>query len=184
MIFDENAKQCHSSTSGLAYIGIVAAAADDPTDDFNYYVELFTNKYNLKASQIYRVPVDLTQPQQAYNMTVVEKIKRLTGIYFAGGDQERIEQTFFDKNHKMTPVLAAIKSQYESDKLVVAGSSAGTTIQQVTPMIDGGLSYQGLTNGVFDHLDKALPDNVGFQWLSQLTARHLSFHFNFLLCFR
>jgi cyanophycinase len=98
----------------------------------------------------------------AYDDNVVEEIRKLTGIFFTGGDQERIESTYFDLHHHPTPVLSAIAEQYEKDLLVVAGSSAGTTIQQSTPMVSGGLSYQALVNGAYDHIDDENLDNLSY----------------------
>jgi cyanophycinase len=80
---------------------------------------------------------------------IVNKIKSRNAFIFGGGDQSLITQAFFRENaktgdRKETKVFKALKEQYENGA-VVAGTSAGTTVQTSSPMITEGESYEALT---------------------------------------
>ena len=148
------------------YIGIVKAASS-LNDTFQFYSNLLINTYNVKLENLYDVPIDTNHTSNAEDPKVAEEIKKLTGIFFVGGDQENIVECFFRKGGKgtgreKTIVFSAIESQYNSGSLVVSGSSAGTTIQQGANMVSGGESYNGLTTGVFDFIDDHNEDNVSY----------------------
>jgi len=52
--------------------------------------------------------------------------------------------------------------KFQEKKLTVGGSSAGTDILQVTPMITGGESYPALVYGSYDYIDDRYPDNLTY----------------------
>jgi cyanophycinase-like exopeptidase len=107
------------------YIGIVKAAST-LNDTFEFYSNLLITKYHVSLENLYDVPVDLNHTAKADDATVAEEVKKLTGIFFAGGDQERLEQSFFRGGSKGSPrektlVFSVIESQYNAGLLVVAG---------------------------------------------------------------
>lgn len=65
----------------------------------------------------------------------------------------RLIQLFYDQKYNETPLFTAIRKAFESNNMVVAGSSAGTAIQQLAPMVTGGESYYGLRYGAQETLD-------------------------------
>ncbi len=71
----------------------------------------------------------------ARDPALVARVRAATGVYFAGGAQERITEALFDEAGKPTPVLAAIWEVYQSGG-VVAGSSAGAAIMSTTMFRD------------------------------------------------
>lgn len=155
-----------SSSSSEPHIGIItaASAADESESNGKIYVQVFQNTY--KFQNVEWIPIDLNHPLNAYDSSIVEKVASLTGVFFGGGDQDRLLQLFF--NNKTTPwadtpVLAKIRERYEAGLLAVAGSSAGTTIQQGTPMVCGGESYDALVNGLHDYRDPDHPDDLSYE---------------------
>lgn len=71
----------------------------------------------------------------AKDPALVAKVRAATGVYFAGGAQERITQALYDDAGQPTPVLAAIWEVYRGGG-VVAGSSAGAAVMSTTMFRD------------------------------------------------
>ena len=71
----------------------------------------------------------------ARDPALVAKVKAATGVYFAGGAQERITQALLDDAGQPTPVLAAVWEVYRAGG-VVAGSSAGAAVMSTTMFRD------------------------------------------------
>jgi len=125
-----------------------------------YYSALFQSY----GAETYSVPVDTTQdafdgdaygPDNADSRTVADNVRLSTGVFFGGGDQTDYVRTLLDcrsaKNDayrtcRPTRVLDAVGSVLAEDG-VVAGVSAGTTIQQGADMVTGGESYEGWRDG-------------------------------------
>ncbi|GAA2031072.1 hypothetical protein GCM10009819_13640 [Agromyces tropicus] len=123
-----------------------------------YYSELF-QQY---GAETYAVPVDTAddyagdeyRPDRATDPGVVAEIGRATGVFFGGGDQMRYVRTLQDcepapleafESCADTPVLSALRAA--ADRGVVAGVSAGLTIQQGADMVTGGESYEAWRDG-------------------------------------
>ncbi|NJN85519.1 MAG: cyanophycinase [Leptolyngbyaceae cyanobacterium SL_7_1] len=71
-----------------------------------------------------------------------------TGFVFGGGDQSRITDCFFDQDpiagtRTNSLVFDALEAAYQGGA-VVAGTSAGTTVQAAEPMITEGQTYEAL----------------------------------------
>ncbi len=88
---------------------------------------------------------------------LVARVRAATGIYFAGGAQERITAALLDSAGMRTPVLDAIWQVYRAGG-VVAGSSAGAAIMSTTMFRDAQDVLQvlkfGLREGV--EIDRGL----------------------------
>jgi cyanophycinase len=142
-----------------------AAEASDP--DLNnaaanglYYTELF----HRFGADTYAVPVDTSQdafegdaygPDNADSGAVAEAVRRSTGVFFGGGDQTDYVRSLMRcrpatdeayRSCRSTRVLTAVASVLRADG-VVAGVSAGTTIQQGADMVTGGESYEAWRDG-------------------------------------
>lgn len=89
--------------------------------------------------------------QQEDSKKLIKKLEGYTGFIFGGGDQSLITECFFDQDPKTgdwveTPIFKALKQRYE-DGAIVAGTSAGTTVQTSLPMITEGESYETIVDG-------------------------------------
>lgn len=125
-----------------------------------YYSALFERF----GADTYPVPVDTTQdafegdaygPANADSRAVADAVRSSTGVFFGGGDQTDYVRSLMrcrpaaDEAYRScrdTRVLSAVASVLRADG-VVAGVSAGTTIQQGADMVTGGESYEGWRDG-------------------------------------
>lgn len=157
---------------GRARIAIVSAAAStartpgdaaDPAKNNAaanglYYSALFESY----GAETYAVPLDTRvdfagdpyTPAAAFDTEVSAQIAASTGVFFGGGDQMRYVRTLFEcadaeleafTDCTDTPAMSAIRSV--AARGVVAGVSAGLTIQQGADMITGGESYESWRDG-------------------------------------
>ena len=125
-----------------------------------YYAELF-GRY---GAETYVVPIDEAVdfdgdpyvPGNADRADVADQVRQSTGVFLGGGDQMRYVRTLLDcsgapvdeayRRCADTPVLGAVRDVLGADG-VVAGVSAGLTIQQGADMVTGGESYQAWRDG-------------------------------------
>ncbi len=154
----------------IAIITAAASPAKNPGkgrhDRFNnaqangvYYSGLFAQY----GADTYAVPIDERidwkkdpyVPANADDPDVAARVAKADGVFFGGGDQMRYVRTLMDcapaedeafTTCNDTPVLAAVREVLNKGG-VVAGVSAGTTIQQGADMVTGGESYQGWRDG-------------------------------------
>lgn len=158
-----------------ARIAVVTAAsvpaaspteASDPTQSNAaanglYYADLFA-RY---GADTYLVPIDIETnyagdpyvPGNADSTTVADQVRASTGVFFSGGDQSRYVQTLLDcapapgdafTDCADTAVLAAVRAVLDAGG-VVAGSSAGLTIQNGSDMVTAGESYESWRYGAY-----------------------------------
>ncbi|KJL45450.1 cyanophycinase [Microbacterium trichothecenolyticum] len=123
-----------------------------------YYSGLFQSF----GAETYSVPIDEAvdyagdgyTPARALDTGVAAEIAASTGVFFGGGDQMRYARTLFEcadaeleafSDCADTPAMTAIRSV--AARGVVAGVSAGLTIQQGADMVTGGESYQAWRDG-------------------------------------
>jgi len=92
--------------------------------------------------------------QTAFDAANVAEIRRGTAAYFVGGDQERIPLALRKPDGSDTPALAALKELFARGG-VIAGSSAGASMQSQTMIAAAGLRDGGLDEGM-DTLDFGL----------------------------
>lgn len=154
----------------IAIITAAASPAKNPGkgrhDRFNnaqangiYYGDLFQRH----GADTYAVPIDERVdwkkdpyvPESADSAEVAAAVAAADGVFFGGGDQMRYVRTLLDCQPEPneafttcedTPVLMAVRTVLAKGG-VVAGVSAGTTIQQGPDMVTGGESYQGWRDG-------------------------------------
>jgi cyanophycinase-like exopeptidase len=69
------------------------------------------------------------------------------GMFFAGGDQWRHRQAFFDTDDRPNRWLTSLRAAHASGELVVGGTSAGTAVQGGAAMLSNGTSAQALRDG-------------------------------------
>jgi cyanophycinase-like exopeptidase len=81
--------------------------------------------------------------------------ERVQGVFFAGGDQWRHRQAFFDGHDRPNAWLVAMLREHEAGSLVVGGTSAGTAVQSGVAMVSNGTSAEALVSGALARLPMA-----------------------------
>ncbi len=74
------------------------------------------------------------------------------GVFFAGGDQWRHREAFFDANDQPNAWLLALRERHAHGDVVVGGTSAGTAVQGGAAMLTNGTSAQALRGGALARL--------------------------------
>lgn len=168
---------------GLARIGIVTAAepppasAEEAADDTlvnsvtegRRYAALF-EKFGAVAT--YPIPLDTSASvewvgddygaDRVDDPGVLARLNHLTGFFFADGDLGNyagVLQACTQNVCGDQPALAAIRQRLAAGA-VVAGSAAGATILQGTPLVMSGESWDGWANGVQDDDEPFTPGMV------------------------
>ena len=81
---------------------------------------------------------DLAAEQLAFCRLSGDALADVHGVFFAGGDQWRLRQAFFDAGQRPNPWLAGLRAGYASGRLVVGGTSAGAAVQSASWMLTNG----------------------------------------------
>jgi len=142
------------------YIGIITAASEDPAGSGDFYIGIFQNLS--KVQNVEWLPIDVDHPERADDPALVAKLQKMTGVFFGGGDQTRLITCFFRNGREDTKTLAVIRQRFQSGDLAIGGTSAGTDIHQKAPMVTGGLSWDALAFGSFDHTDDDHTDDLSY----------------------
>lgn len=72
---------------------------------------------------------------------------RVHGVFFAGGDQWKLRQAFFDADDQPNAWLQALRAAHARGALVVGGTSAGSAVQSGGPMPSNGTPAAALGDG-------------------------------------
>jgi cyanophycinase len=154
----------------IAVVTAAASTAKNPgkarSDRYNNAAAngiYYSNLFQAFGADTYAVPIDTRVdwkkdpyvPANAESEAVAAEVRASTGVFFGGGDQMRyvrtllrcepaLDEAFTDCED--TLVMAAIRDVLDGGG-VVAGLSAGTTIQQGTDMVTGGESYHAWRDG-------------------------------------
>lgn len=107
---------------------ITSASSDQPEKSFEKYKVIFEK---LGAKTVNHIHHDGREQVDTDNLQ--ERLKAANGIFFSGGDQLKLTSLYGGTNF-----LLLLKQRYISDKIVIAGTSAGAMAMS-TPMI-----YQGV----------------------------------------
>ena len=73
----------------------------------------------------------------ATGQTNIAIINQADVVYVIGGDQSRLTRTFLNDDGTDSPLMAAIRTRYNSGTLIYAGDSAGTAIAPTTSYGEG-----------------------------------------------
>ncbi len=129
-------------------MGILPTASGVPEETGPESLEFFTNISNGAAVELIDMPY--TMPKRGMSPVYANQIRKHTGLYFLGGDQSRILNTF-RPNGTNSQTYAATKSVLANGG-IIAGSSAGAAMM-CDPMIMWGFSPEALVLG-----DPNVPD--------------------------
>ncbi|MFZ5788811.1 MAG: cyanophycinase [Acidobacteriota bacterium] len=108
-----------------APIAVVPTASEE-ADTGEYYVKLFGEEHGCRRVTV----LPIKTREDAMSAELAELAAGAKGIFFAGGDQNRVTKALLD-----TPVGAAVAAAYRAGA-VVGGTSAGTACQSAL-MITG-----------------------------------------------
>ncbi len=111
-----------------AKIAVIPAASGKP-DVAGLNIVNILNRYGADA---FVIPLSMNDKEHRYQEIVnnsqwIDKLRLASGVYFTGGDQEKITQVLLTADGKKTPMLEVIWEKYRQGA-VIAGSSAGAAI--------------------------------------------------------
>jgi len=68
----------------------------------------------------------------------------LDGVFFAGGDQWRLQQALVDATGAPNAWMLGLRQAFSNGRIAVAGTSAGSAVQSALPMLGNGTSEHAL----------------------------------------
>ena len=130
-----------------ATVVVIPAAASNPSASGRAVVENLIC-YGAKAELVPIAPrlKDVDYRAAARDPALVRLLRKATGIWFTGGDQQRITRALLPDGRR-TPALEAIWEAYRGGA-VVGGSSAGTAIMSRVMFADAQNSLDTIKNGI------------------------------------
>ncbi|MBS0263504.1 MAG: cyanophycinase [Planctomycetes bacterium] len=140
-----------------AQIGILPTASRSLTGSQKMVDTLL--RFGLQPNQV--EILDLTPfnaKERASDPQLVERVRRCTGIFIAGGDQRRVTAALIGPDGTDRPVLQAIRDVFRRGG-IIAGSSAGAAVQSELMLAVSGLPAD-LTDEGFDALDFGLSEHA------------------------
>lgn len=117
-------------------IEIITTATRMPREVGNDYKDAF----DALGSRNYDI-MDITNPEEADDERMLDRLKKANGVFFTGGDQNRIVDAFLK-----TKFLDLLKERYQNEHFVIAGTSAGCAAMSGY-MIGGGTTEDALNKG-------------------------------------
>jgi cyanophycinase len=109
-------------------IEVITTATDSGEETFQDYKKVFKE---LKVKHVGQIHHN-TRKEAMEDADLIDRIKKVNGIFFAGGDQLKYTSIYGG-----TPFLTFLKERYIYEKFVIAGTSAGAMVLS-TPMIYAG----------------------------------------------
>ena len=149
-----------------AKIGIISTASATPKRSADLYLEDFEALYG-DAADVEWIPI--TQDtcgsfKNDSNSAIANQIKDRNSFIFTGGDQSFITDCFFNEDpiaqtRSDTALIQALREQFDAGA-VIAGTSAGTAVQPIEPMITNGETYEALRDGPVSFVGSPPFDNT------------------------
>jgi cyanophycinase len=130
---------------------VVLPTASLMTQDAEDFCKYLT-RYGVTSDRSEVLNVNVKNAATAtHDGAILEKVRRASGVYLAGGDQRRLVKLLTKEDGSDTPLLAEIRNVYERGG-VIAGSSAGASAQSATMLAVSGLHDKLIDEGL-DTLD-------------------------------
>ncbi len=126
---------------GSAMIGVITSSSGDPEGQGIIDVERFTTR----GAFAEWIPLTETNISKNSDPDIIAQINRMTGFYFAGGDQSRYIRALYNSDGSTSLALQAIVDKVKAGA-PIAGTSAGTVVQTSGPMITGGAAFNSLAH--------------------------------------
>lgn len=132
-----------------AKMGVVPTASGEDQAYFDETVRDFQGFVGGAAGRVSLVPLTTSTAARAFEPAVADGIRACGSLYFVGGDQSRILQTFRPKDKGFdSPAYKAAMDVLGAGG-TIAGSSAGAAMMS-DPMLTGGASATALRVGAYD----------------------------------
>ncbi|MEO0984823.1 MAG: Type 1 glutamine amidotransferase-like domain-containing protein [Cyanobacteria bacterium J06639_14] len=149
-----------------AKIGIISTASSNPERSAGFYLEDFDILYG-DAADVEWIPITRDTCSSFKNdsdSAIANQIRDRNSFIFTGGDQSFISECFFNEDpvaetRTDTALIEALREQFD-DGAVIAGTSAGTAVQPVDPMITNGETYEALRDGPVSFVGSPPFDNT------------------------
>ena len=146
-----------------ARIGVFPTASVVPTAGTSL-LETF-QQYGLPAASGELLDITLDNaPNSTNDVAMIERIRRCTGLFFAGGDQRRIGRAFLRADGTDSPALAAIRAVLKAGG-VVGGTSAGAACMGEWMFTSRGAAMDSLDFGLGEtahHRGAVVVPGLGF----------------------
>jgi cyanophycinase len=117
-------------------VEIITTATGMPRDVGNDYKDAFDDL----GCRNYDV-MDIQSSSEADDEKMLERLKQADAVFFTGGKQDRIIDTFLK-----TQFLDILKEKYQNEHFIIAGTSAGCAAMSEF-MITGGTTEEALSKG-------------------------------------
>ncbi len=143
-----------------AKIAVVPAATSDPVRKGSWVVSAL----NKAGADAFLVPLAWmkvpTPPQElVQDPEWVGRVRDADGVFFVGGEQDRIVRALYDAEGRQTPMLEAIWEMYRNGG-VIAGTSAGAAVMSRVMYRDAPSVLETLMGGV--RMGKEIDRGLGF----------------------
>ena len=132
-------------------IEVITTASSEGDESFEDYRKAFDELKITNVGHIHHT----SHKQVLEDQSLLDRIKKADGIFFAGGDQLKYTSIYGG-----TPFLTLIKERYIYETIVIAGTSAGAMVMS-TPMI-----YAG--NDEVQELGGAIKVTTGLEFLKDV----------------
>ena len=149
-----------------AKIGIISTASSNPERSAGFYLEDFDILYG-DAADVEWIPImadDCGAYKNDSSSDIVTQMQGRNSFIFTGGDQSFITDCFFNEDpvaetRTDTALIEVLREQFDAGA-VIAGTSAGTAVQPVEPMITNGETYEALRDGSVSFIGSPPFDNT------------------------
>jgi len=146
---------------------VVKARAENRCEELNEIQQEVQGAYD--RDRVYR---DYYQQQVAFckaGDTEYEMLNDADALFLTGSEQDLIRNTFVQDDNSATDLLRMIVARVQQKKLLVGGTSAGTTVMTSKPVISNGTTASAITDGGVAtnpppygcDLDNTCPQNTG-----------------------
>ena len=147
-----------ATVNGRIRIGYLPSASAHPDRSASRFVQRLS-LYGVRPEQIQILDLTVMNATvRAEAPEVVTQIRDCTAIFFGGGDQTRITRTLLRPDGKPTAALEAIYGVRNGGG-VIAGTSAGATVQSETMISASGIPDDSIDDGM-DALDFGLTKSM------------------------
>ena len=149
-----------------AKIGIISTASSNPERSAGFFLEDFDILYG-DAADVEWIPITRDTCgtfKNDSNSAIANQMRDRNSFLFTGGDQSFITECFFNEDpiaetRTDTAFIEVLREQFDAGA-VIAGTSAGTAVQPVDPMITNGETYEALRDGPVSFVGSPPFDNT------------------------
>ncbi len=120
------------------HIEVVTTASSIPGEVWRNYLNAFTK---LGCTRVFHMRI--RKAKDADNEDIIDRLKKCQVVMFSGGNQSKITSVFHDSSF-----FKILKSRYQHESFVIAGTSAGAMAMSHVMISDGNSAYSLLKGEV------------------------------------